>query len=52
MIIQVRNNQEGNNIETNQNLVTQLKNMGFAEYRARNQFNIDIDILLGEEGQN
>ena len=59
MIIQVRNNQEGNNIEANENLVNQLKDMGFAEdraraalIRARNQVSIDTDILLGEEGQN
>ncbi len=59
MIIQVRNNQEGSNIEANENLVNQLKDMGFAEdraraalIRARNQVSIATDILLGEEGQN
>ena len=59
MIIQVRNNQEGNNIEANENLVNQLKDMGFAEdraraalIRARNQVSIATDILLGEEAQN
>ena len=59
MIIQVRNNQEGSNIEANENLVNQLKDMGFAEdraraalIRARNQVSIATDILLGEEAQN
>ena len=59
MIIQVRNNQEGNNIEANENLVNQLKDMGFAEdraraalIRARNQVSIATDILLGEDVQN
>ena len=59
MIIQVRNNQEGNNIEANENLVNQLKDMGFPEdraraalIRARNQVSIATDILLGEEAQN
>ena len=59
MIIQVRNNQEGSNIEANENLVNQLKDMGFPEDRARaaliragNQLSIATDILLGEEGQN
>ena len=59
MIIQVRNNQERNNIETNENLVNQLKDMGFPEDRARaaliragNQLSIATDILLGEEAQN
>ena len=59
MIIQVRNNQEGSNIEANENLVNQLKDMGFAEdraraalIRARNQVSIATDILLGEDVQN
>ena len=59
MIIQVRNNQEGNNIEANENLVNQLKDMGFPEDRARaaliragNQLSIATDILLGEDVQN
>ena len=58
MIFQIRNIQEGN-IEANENLVNQLKDMGFAEdraraalIRARNQVSIATDILLGEEGQN
>ena len=58
MIIQVRNNQEGSNIEANENLVNQLKDMGFAEDRARaalirsrNELSVATDILLGEGGQ-
>jgi uncharacterized UBP type Zn finger protein len=59
MIVQIRNNQEGNNIEANENLVNQLKDMGFPEDRARaaliragNQLSIATDILLGEDVQN
>jgi ribosomal protein L7/L12 len=56
MIVQIRNNQEGNNIEANENLVNQLKDMGFPEDRARdalirsrNELSIATNILLGEE---
>jgi len=55
MIFQIRNNQEGN-IEANENLVNQLKDMGFPEDRARdalirsrNELSIATNILLGEE---
>ena len=58
MIVQIRNNQEGNNIEANENLVNQLKDMGFPEDRARaalirsrNELSVATDILLGEGGQ-
>ena len=58
MIVQIRNNQpENNNIEANENLVNQLKDMGFPEDRARdalirsrNELSIATDILLGEGG--
>ena len=55
MIFQIRNIQEGN-IEANENLVNQLKDMGFPEdrsrdalIRARNDLSIATNILLGEE---
>ncbi len=57
--IQIRTHQFNNdNIEANENLVNQLKDMGFPEDRARaalirsrNELSVATDILLGEGGQ-
>ena len=58
--IQIRTHQFNNdNIEANENLVNQLKDMGFPEDRARaalirsrNELSVATDILLGEDVQN